>query len=349
VAGLDRRRARLGCPLDDLGHSFGPAAVLDPVARTVDNGPDARPKIVRDSAGRLIVAYSIFKDRNWNAQVLTSRSTDGGHSFSPPQPISADPASQRFEGLEVLPSGEVFAGWIDKRGAVAAKQAGKEYSGAALAYAWSKDGGATFGEARIAQQNSCECCRLAIALTPSGEPAVLFRNIYGGEVRDHAVTTFGRDGTPGPVYRVSVDDYRINGCPHHGPSLAISDVGTYHAAWFTNGSVRKGLFYARSSDGGRSFSAPMPLGGPEQHAARPFVFASGEDIWLAWKEFDGERTSIRVRVSHDDGASWSPTTTAATTEGESDHPLLVGDGHRTFLSWMTQNESYRLMPLGPSS
>src|SRR3954452_2501206 len=41
---------------DDLGHSFGPAAVLDPVARTVDDGPDARPKIVRDSAGRLIVA-----------------------------------------------------------------------------------------------------------------------------------------------------------------------------------------------------------------------------------------------------------------------------------------------------
>ncbi len=333
----------------DLGRSFDAAVVLDPVSKVIDNGPDARPKIVRDGSGRLTVAYSIFKDEHWNAQVLVSRSTDDGRSFSPPRPLSADPASQRFEALALLPSGDVFAAWIDKRDAAAAKRAGRDYPGAALAYAWSKDGGETFGTARIAQDNSCECCRLAVALTPSGHPAILFRNIYDGEVRDHAITTFTDTGESGPVYRVSVDDYKIDGCPHHGPSLAIAADGTYHATWFTNGHVRQGLFYARSTDGGQSFSAPMLLAGPDRQAARPFVLATAEGIWLSWKEFDGERTLVRARVSHDDGSSWSATQTVAQTDDASDHPLLVSDGHGTFLSWMTRNEGYRLIRLGQSS
>ncbi len=333
----------------DGGHSFDPAAVLDPVPRVIDNGPDARPKIIRDTQGRIVVAYSIFKDQNWNAQVLVSRSVDEGRSFSPPRPISDDPASQRFEALALLPSGEVFAAWLDKRGAAAAKRAGHDYAGAALAYAWSKDAGASFGPAAIAQENSCECCRLAVALTPAGQPAVLFRNVYDGTVRDHAVVTFSAEGHPGAVHRVSVDDYRIDGCPHHGPSLAITADGTYHATWFTNGRARQGLFYARSVDGGQSFSAPLKLAGSDRQASRPFVLSSAEGLWLAWKEFDGERTEVRTSVSHDDGQSWSTPQTIAQTADESDHPLLVTDGRGTFLSWMTRREGYRLMRLGQSS
>lgn len=333
----------------DLGRSFGPATAVDPAPKVIDLGPDARPKIVRDSAGRLIVAYSIFTDDQWNAQVLISRSADGGRSFSPPRSLSADPASQRFEALAATPSGDLFAAWIDKRSAAAAKRAGRAYPGAALAYAWSRDGGETFDAARIAEENSCECCRLAVAMTGSGRPVVLFRDIFGGGVRDHAVTTFTEAGAPGPAYRVSVDEWAINGCPHHGPSLAISAEGAYHAAWFTDGQARQGLFYARSADGGRSFSEPMLLAGPERQGARPCVLATPTGIWLAWKEFDGEQTEVRAQVSRDDGLSWSEARTVAQTGDKSDHPLLVSDGRRTFLSWMTHQQGYRLVALDPAS
>ena len=329
----------------DQGRSFDPAVVVDPVSRVVDAGPDARPKIVRDAAGRLVVAWSYFKDDDWNAQVLVSRSIDGGHSFSTPHPLSGDPASQRFEALESTPSGALFAAWIDKRDAVAAKRAGRAYPGAALAYAWSRDGGETFAGERIAGDNSCECCRLGLALDGKGHPVVLFRNIYGANVRDHAVTTFTDAGTPGPLHRVSVDDYAIDGCPHHGPSLAVSGTGTYHAAWFTDGKARQGVFYARSTDDGLSFSSPLPLAGPERHGGRPYVLATPQGVWLAWKEFDGEHTLVRTMVSRDDGVSWSKPQTVAQTDDTSDHPLLVSDGRRTFLSWMTHKDGYRLIPL----
>ena len=41
---------------------------------------------------------------------------------------------------------------------------------AALAFAWSRDGGRTFDEAKIAADSICECCRLGTAFTAPGQP-----------------------------------------------------------------------------------------------------------------------------------------------------------------------------------
>src|SRR6516165_5013364 len=87
---------------------------------------------------------------------------------------------------------------------------------------------APFSEAGIAKDGTCECCRLGLAFAGAGRPAVIFRNIFGKSERDHAVTTFADPTTPGPVYRVSVDDWDTDVCPHHGPSLSLGDDGTDH-------------------------------------------------------------------------------------------------------------------------
>ena len=44
----------------------------------------------------------------------------------------------------------------------------------------------------IALDNTCECCRLGIAFAGPGRPAVVFRNIFPGSVRDHAVVHDGQ-------------------------------------------------------------------------------------------------------------------------------------------------------------
>lgn len=329
----------------DHGHSFAHPTAVTPAPVTLDTGPDSRPQIVVDRSGRVIVTYAIFKDKAFNGEVFVAQSTDGGASFRAPRPITDDSSSQRFDALALDSDGRLFAAWLDKRSAVATRRAGHDYVGAALAYAWSNDGGATFAAARLAQENTCECCRLGVAFAAPGRPVVLFRNVFGGTVRDHAVMTFDNPSTPGPVHRVSVDDWEIDACPHHGPSLAISADGTYHAAWFTDGRARQGLFYARSTDGGRHFSAPMAIGNPDDQLSRPQVLAVPGALWLAWKEFDGDRTSVRVEVSRDGGVTWSKPELAAQTADASDHPLLVSDGHHPYLSWQTKLEAYRLMPL----
>ena len=199
----------------DLGRSFSPAVRVTPAPLTLDNGPDARPQILVDHHGRIVVGYSIFKDENYNGQIFLAESGDGGTTFTRPHPLTAGTASQRFLTLALGPDDRVLGLWIDKRHVVAAARAGRPFEGASVAFAWSADGGAHFAPATIIQDHSCECCRLALALE-DGHPIVLFRNVFAGSERDHAVITFTGPSTPGPVYRVSLDHWVTDACPITG-------------------------------------------------------------------------------------------------------------------------------------
>lgn len=330
----------------DAGRSFSTPVQVTKDRLNLDWGPDARPKIVVDRNGSIALAFSIFRDKAFNGQVLTTRSTDGGASFAALRPITSSNESQRFEALALDADGAVFAAWLDKRNRVPVLERGQKYEGAGLFFASSADGGATYSESRLAQDNTCECCRLGLAFAGPGHPVVVFRNIFEGGVRDHAIVTFSNPATPGEVHRVSRDDWQIAACPHHGPSLSISASGTYHVAWYTNGKVRKGLFYARSRDGGTTFSEPVAIGRPDRNPTRPYVIAGAREAAMVWKEFDGERTTVNLMTSHDDGATWSTPKAIASTTDTSDHPLLVSDGRRSYLSWMTKADGYRIQPIG---
>ena len=323
----------------DLGKSFSTPVAVTPDPINIDWGPDARPRIAVDPAGHLIVTWAIFQDKRFNGRALFSRSTDNGATFSAAQPLTADSTSQRFETVAIDPGGKLFATWLDKRNV-----ARMHYAGAALAFAWSDDG-SRFGDTTIAADNTCECCRLAVAFAGPGRPAVMFRNIFPGSVRDHAVVTFTDAATPGPLRRVSVDNWKTEACPHQGPSLAISADGSYHAAWFTDGDARQGLFYARADNEAAAFGEPRALSSPDKQPARPYLLAAGNDVHLVWKEFDGTKAQVRWQVSHDNGHSWSQARTVADTEDASDHPLLVAGRGRVYLSWLTKVEGYRLIPL----
>jgi hypothetical protein len=329
----------------DAGRSFSTPVSVTKERLNLDWGPDARPKIVVDRNGGIALAFSIFRDKAFNGQVLTTRSVDGGQSFAPLRPISSSNESQRFEALGLDAEGLVFAAWLDKRNRVPAQQSGQKYDGAGLFFASSNDGGATYSEARLAADNTCECCRLGLAFAGPGRPVVVFRNIFGGGVRDHAIVTFSDPATAGEVRRVSKDDWQIAACPHHGPSLSISAAGTYHVTWYSNGKVRKGLFYARSRDGGRTFSGPISIGRPDRNPSRPYVIAGSRETAMVWKEFDGVKTTVNLMTSHDDGENWSKPKVISATSEASDHPLLVADGSRTFLSWMTKADGYRFQPI----
>lgn len=329
----------------DLGKTFSAPVTVTPEPMNLDWGPDARARIAVDPKGGLIVTFGIFQDKNFNGRAFFARSGDGGATFTRPRPITANATSQRFEIAGVDPAGRVFATWLDKRNVARARAAGKAYAGAALAYAW-EDGEAGFDDTSIALDNTCECCRLGLAFAGAGRPAVVFRNIFPGSVRDHGVITFHDPRTPGPVRRVSVDDWKIEACPHHGPSIAVAADGSYHVAWFTDGARRKGLFYARAESADAPFTAPRALSRPDRQPARPYLLANGPDLHLAWKEFDGDKVAVRWQVSHDSGRQWSDPRIVAETADASDHPLLVVDRQRAYLSWLTRAEGYRLIPLG---
>lgn len=328
----------------DLGAHFTDPVTITPEPVRLDSGGDSRPTLVVDNQGRITVAYALFQDQRYNGAVLWSRSTDGGAHFSLPAPITTGSPSQRFQAMSFDSDGNLFAVWLDKRNVAAARERGEKYAGAALAFAWS-DGGSAFPAARIAIDNTCECCRLGLGWIAPGRPVVALRDIFDNKYRDHAVIVFADRDTPGPVRRMSDDHWQIDACPHQGPALAVSAAGTIHTAWFTGGGARKGVYYAHSADRGVTFSEPARLGARDRQISRPALLAVDQTIYVAWKSFDGERTEIQTMISRDDGATWSAPRTIAATSDQSDHPLLVTNGHTVFLSWMARQDGYRLIPI----
>ena len=105
----------------DLGRSLSTPVQVTKEKLNLDWGPDARPQIVVEKSGAIALAFSIFRDKAFNGQVLATRSIDGGQSFAELQPITSNNESQRFAALGLDADGSVFAAWIDKRNRVPAK------------------------------------------------------------------------------------------------------------------------------------------------------------------------------------------------------------------------------------
>ena len=113
----------------DGGKSFSaPATVATIADGVVDAHGDARPKIVPLNDGGLLASYTTRPDKQMIGTIFTARSSDGGKTFSPPQPMLTE-GGQRFETFVVTPKGRIYAGWLDKTHALKAKAEGKEFEG----------------------------------------------------------------------------------------------------------------------------------------------------------------------------------------------------------------------------
>jgi hypothetical protein len=328
----------------DDGKNFAPATLAaNATGGIVDANGEARPKIVALPDGALLVSYTARPEKSYDGAISLVRSTDGGKSFSAPQPL-VEGVGQRFDVYLLSPKGRLYAAWLDKRDAAAAKKAGQDFAGSGIAFGWSDDGGKTFSGKKILMDHSCECCRVAAALDRDGLPVFAWRQVYENNYRDQYVAKLSADGAALTGGRVSEDQW-ATGCPHHGPSLAIDEKGAWHVVWFTNGKARKGLFYARSVDGGKSFSAPEKFGDDAHAPAHAAIVAAKGGLHRVWKEFDGTTTSIVAQSSADGGKSWSAPHALATTTQSSDHPLLVNRKGVAYVSWLSHEHGYGLTPL----
>ena len=74
----------------DLGKTFESQFILSEHGKSLDTGGDARPQIIVDQNGRIVITYAFFKDNRWNAQINSTVSRDGGVTFSKPKSIVQD-------------------------------------------------------------------------------------------------------------------------------------------------------------------------------------------------------------------------------------------------------------------
>jgi hypothetical protein len=330
---------------DDFARTLSNPVPINPMPEPIYSDGENRPKVIASSDGALYVTYSMPLDKPYTGMVRFSRSADGGESWTVPVTIHRDrqAITHRFDSISVDAQGRVFVTWIDKRDLVLAKQAGRTYNGAAVYYAISTDHGASFQVERKLADHSCECCRIAVATDQGGKTFAMWRNVFDGQIRDHALAQIPvDDAAPHPI-RATFSNWKIEACPEHGPSLVITEDGIRHLAWFANMGGKPNIYYSRLSPSGEPKGEPWAFGSGQ--SSHPFIFAHKTTLWLAWKHFDGVSMRIAVRHSENGGVNWSEPEIVAQTSGASDHPQLLSYGDSVFLSWRTQNDGYQFISL----
>ncbi|MCY1288027.1 BNR repeat-like domain protein [compost metagenome] len=327
----------------DQGRSFGPVQHVNSVPESVAADHDSRPKVAAGRDGEIYITWTQPLARPYTGFIRFARSTDGGKTFAAPVTVHAnrDQIAHRFDAIAVDPAGRVFVSWIDKRDVAAAEARKQPYAGAAIYYAVSADHGKSFqGDYKIADQ-SCECCRIALAPTPDGKMLALWRHVFPPNARDHAVALLGADGTPAPMQRATFDDWRIDACPHHGPGAAVTPDGTLHMVWFNMKAGKPTVSVGRFRDG--KLQAQRPLDDPRaQHA--DIAALDDHRIVVAWKSFDGQQTRLSAMLSQDGGKTWQ-TRQVAGTARDSDQPHLLQHGGRAYVLWRTEAEGFQVFPL----
>jgi len=329
----------------DEGASWSAPVVVNAQPEAISADGENRPKVAFAHDGGVLVSWTRPLGKPNTGEIRFARADDGEH-FSAPITVHRDrqEITHRFESMLVTGDGRVMLAWIDKRDLESAKAGKGTYRGAAIYAATSNDGGRSFQPERKLADHSCECCRISSSIDADGAPLFMWRHVFAPNERDHAIVRIKPDGTPEAVQRATFDHWRIDGCPHHGPALAVDGGGVRHAVWFSHKDGEGHVFYGRLATGvdGLAVVGQRTVGGPlAEHAD---LAVAGRRVALLWKEFDGERTRLLADVSEDGGVSFQRSE-LANSAGASDQPRALQRGSALYAFWRTEGEGLRVYRL----
>lgn len=325
---------------DDDGKTLSALIIVNAEAERIYAEGENRPKIAFGSHDEIYVSWSQPRAKPWTGFVRFARSLDRGKHFSTPITVHHDrhEITHRFDAMAVDGHGRIVIAWIDKRDLVAAEAAGKPYLGAAVYYSWSTDRGVSFVPERKLVDESCECCRIALSLTPQGDVAAFFRSIYGDNIRDHAYAVLRTDGQTSKVSRATFSQWKIAGCPHHGPGLAIGQDGTRHAVWY-EASHTPTIWYGQLDPGHTPRHALAIAAAGASHAD---VAVRGKQVWVVWNQVSAAGYALMARHSLDNGEHFDQAHAIAHSDVAVGSPQLLVKVGQVFAGWNTVS-GYRVV------
>ncbi|MBF4990139.1 sialidase family protein [Methylophilus sp. QUAN] len=330
---------------DDAGKHFSTEVAVSPVPMTIAADAEARPNIAAGANGAVYVTWTEALKKNHAGNIWFARSLDGGKKFEAPYIVHQhrEEITHRNDALQVAADGTITVVWLDKRDMLAAKAAGKSYDGAAIYYAVSRDQGKSFSLEQKLADHSCECCRIAMTSKPDGTIAVLWRHVFEGNERDHAMAEIGPVGKP-VLVRASYGHWKIEGCPHHGAALAVGEGFGYHLAYFDGAGDTPGLRIARMDGQAWVTSPPRRFGDAKRNAGHPALLSVGDQVWLAWQEHDPHGADIVAMASSDGGRTWGAQVVILHSTSKLDYPQWLTLQGQATLAVNTADQGLQLLP-----
>ncbi len=245
---------------------------------------------------------NITPDKPFSGELRLSRSMDGGRSFIPSILVNDDDqvVQHTFDSIQTAPNGALHMAWIDGR-------EGKKEPGTFVAR--STDHGHTISKNLKIDDDTCVCCRTAVATSAEGTVYVAWRKIFDGNLRETVVSRSMDGGeTFSPSVIVGDDRWVYPACPHRPASLGVDRQGRLYVVWYTEGADETPAIYlAYSDDQGQTFSAKKQLNrskGTFPDHPQMAVDPAGR-IAVIWEEQSPVRREVVVSYSLDRGRSFN--------------------------------------------
>ncbi|HMS85795.1 MAG TPA: sialidase family protein [Nitrospira sp.] len=244
----------------------------------------------------------ITPDKPFASELRLSRSTDGGRTFEPSVLVNDDGlvSQHTFDSIQRAANGTLYMAWIDAR-------EGKKEPGTFVAR--SMDHGRTITKNLKIDDDTCVCCRTAVATSGDGVVYVAWRKILEGNIRETVVARSMDGGESfSPSVIVGHDRWIYPACPHRPASLRVDRQGRLYVVWYTEGAEETPAVYlAYSDDQGKTFSPKQQLNrskGTFPDHPQMAVDPEGRVV-VIWEEQSPVRREVVVSYSLDRGRSFS--------------------------------------------
>lgn len=182
-------------------------------------------------------------------QIVYALSKNGGQTWTAPQPVHADRTAmvRGFFDAIVLANGEVAVTYLrDLEGQPHSRD---------LRLVVSK--GDAFGPEKVLEPFVCDCCNISLLVDAAGALHVYYReNKDNTRDIDHLTSTDNGAtfSAPKPLY---ADQWKVNGCPHSGPTSSQFGKSTL-IAWYSGTTVNSPGLRVVTQEGKRLFVIDDP-------------------------------------------------------------------------------------------
>ncbi|HEU0120354.1 MAG TPA: sialidase family protein [Bryobacteraceae bacterium] len=325
----------------DLGESFAETMKVNHVVGEVyDHGENSPQLLTSPDESSMYAVWNGRDPKNpESGSIRFSRAGTMRTAWSPAVTVNDDvkPASHGFQTAAVAPDGTIYIAWLDGRDGRASTE-GATGGTTSIYMTKSTDGGKTWSKNVRVGTNVCPCCRVTWGFV-NGKVIIGWRYVEAGDIRDIYTSTSDDKGETwskaAPVFK---DGWKIKGCPHVGPAMAVMN-GKLYVTWFTEGSNDPAIYLAVSSDGGKTFAPRTKLSAGTADPTHPQIAVNEDRLAIVFQARDAKvkggwgKMGVYFREIHADGAM-SPLLRAGEGKGTLTYPTAqLGLSGRIFLGW----------------
>jgi len=128
----------------------------------------------------------------------------------------------------------------------------------------------------------------------------------------------------------------INISTNHGdsilPQMVVSGNNVY-VVWNDNSTGKYSILFAKSSDGGTTFGAPVDISRNIGTSSSPQFAVSGNDVYVVWQAKTTGKYQIIFAKSTDGGATFSTPANVSNNTGDSSYPKIATSGNNIYIVW----------------